>query len=213
MDDRAAVHALVGAAAAMVVAEPRLWIPTAFAPESTVEHPIVRLEIHFSKIDPAALPTTVERCQTQITDLKNTRSMMSDQPTVPQEGDRVRKVTLEARHVAPGETWHTKEAVAAMEQASLKFWNELDDEHRQAVTVLVRDALLRLIEDPDLWIPTSLEPKSNNRLDLYLNIHFAEIDEEVVRRRVETEREVYRTREDLVTLRDELVVEDDETSA
>lgn len=129
--------------------------------------------------------------------------------STPQEGDRMRKVTLEARHIGANEQWHTKEQVAAMEQASLKFWNDLDDEHRQAVIVLVRDALLRLIEDPDLWIPTSLEPKSNNRLDLYLNIHFAEIDDEVVRRRVETEKEVYRTREDLVTLRDELVTDED----
>lgn len=127
--------------------------------------------------------------------------------SVPTEQDRIRKVTLEARHVAPGDTWHTKEEVAGIEQASLRFWNELDDEKRQAVIVLVRDALLRLIEDPDLWIPTSLEPKSNNRLDLYLNIHFAEIDEEVVRRRVETEREIYRTREDLVVLHEQLRTE------
>jgi len=124
--------------------------------------------------------------------------------STPAEGDRFRKVTLEAKVIPPGEKWHSKEEVAKLEQASLKFWNELDDEQRQAVVVLVRDALLRLIEDPDLWIPTSLEPKSNNRLDLYLNIHFAEIDEEVVRRRVETEREIYRTREDLVTLHTEL---------
>lgn len=128
---------------------------------------------------------------------------MSDQMTETDDG-RIRKVTLEAKHVPPGEKWHSKEEVAKLEQSSLKFWNELEDEQRQAVVVLVRDALLRLIEDPDLWIPTSLEPKSNNRLDLYLNIHFAEIDEEVVRRRVETEREIYRTREDLVTLHHEL---------
>lgn len=129
---------------------------------------------------------------------------MADAPTTPGTDDRVRKVVLEASTIAPNDPWRSKEQVAALEQASLKFWNDLDDEKRQAVIVLVRDALLRLIEDPDLWIPTSLEPKSNNRLDLYLNIHFAEIDEEVVRRRVETEREIYRTREDLVTLRDEL---------
>lgn len=124
--------------------------------------------------------------------------------TTPETGESVRKVTLEARHISPGDEFHTKEQIAALEQASLKFWNDLNDEQRQAVIVLVRDALLRLIEDPDLWIPTSLEPKSGNRLDLYLNIHFAEIDEEVVRRRVETEREIHRTREDLVALRGEL---------
>lgn len=125
------------------------------------------------------------------------------------ENEKVREIVIKARHIGPGEQWHTKEEIAALEQASLKFWNELEDDNRQAVVVLTRDALLRLIEDTDLWIPTSVEPKSGNRLDLYIAIHFAEIDEEVVRRRVETEREIYRTREDLVALSGELAAAPD----
>lgn len=124
--------------------------------------------------------------------------------------EKYREITIKARHIGPGETWHTKEEIAALEQASLKFWNELDDDKRQAVVVLVRDGLLRLIEDTDLWIPTSMEPKSGNRLDLYISLHFAEIDEEVVRRRVETEREIYQTREDLVALSGELATPPDQ---
>ncbi len=120
------------------------------------------------------------------------------------EPEKYREIVIKARVIEPGEKWHSKEEIAALEQASLKFWNELEDDNRQAVVVLTRDALLRLIEGTDLWIPTSLEPKSGNRLDLYISIHFAEIDEEVVRRRVETEREIYQTREDLVALSGEL---------
>lgn len=119
-------------------------------------------------------------------------------------GAMLRKVTLEARVVPAGAVWYTKEQVAAAEQESLQYWDKLKDPQRQAVIVLIRDALLRLVESPDLWIPTSLEPRSNNRLDMFLNIHFAEIDDEVVRRRVETEEEIFRSRNDLVALRDEL---------
>lgn len=118
--------------------------------------------------------------------------------------DKIRKIEIEARHIEPDDKWHTKEEVAELEQASLKWWTESDDEQRQAVIVLARDALMRLIDDPDMWIPVSLEPKSGNRVDLFISIHFAEIDGEVVRRRVETEREIVHAREDLVKLHTEL---------
>lgn len=118
--------------------------------------------------------------------------------------ERTRHFEVQARHMGDNDPWTAKEEIARLEQEGLKYWNEIDDEKRQAVIVLVRDALLRLIEDPDMWIPTSLAPQSGNRLGIWLMIHLAEVDDEVVRRRVETEREVAKTRDDLVTLRGEL---------
>lgn len=115
-----------------------------------------------------------------------------------------RTIEIEARTMADDDAWTAKEEIARLEQEGLKYWESIDDEKRQAVIVLVRDALLRLIEDPNMWIPTSLQPQSGNRLGLWLMIHLAEVDDEVVRRRVETEREMARTREDLVVLHDEL---------
>lgn len=115
-----------------------------------------------------------------------------------------RTIEVQARTMADDDAWTAKEEIARLEQEGLKYWESIDDEKRQAVIVLVRDALLRLIEDPNMWIPTSLQPQSGNRLGLWLMIHLAEVDDEVVRRRVETEREMARTREDLVVLHGEL---------
>lgn len=126
---------------------------------------------------------------------------MTDQQAAP---DNVRTVTVEARHIAPGDPWRSKEEVAQKERESRQFWANIPDDNRQAILVLVRDALLRLIEDPDVWVPTSIEPKSGNRLDVFVSIHLAEVDEEVLRRRVETERMISETTTDLVKLRGEL---------
>lgn len=131
---------------------------------------------------------------------------MTDTTDTTTPSNVVRHIEIQARHMANDDEWTAKEEIARLEQEGLKYWESIDDEKRQAVIVLVRDALLRLIEDPNMWIPTSLMPQSGNRLGLWLMIHLAEVDDEVVRRRVETEREMARTREDLVTLHTELGV-------
>lgn len=122
-----------------------------------------------------------------------------------------KKVTIEieARHLQEGDPWLSKDEIAKLEQEGLKYWNKIEDEQRQAVTVLVRDALLRLIEDPDLWIPTSVVPQSGTKLGVWIMMHLAEVDDEVVRRRVETERELHNTKQDLVALHGELGHHDD----
>lgn len=127
------------------------------------------------------------------------------------EGDKViedtpkiRKLEIEARVIDGSDPWLSKDEIARLEGEGLQHWDGLDDEKRQAVVVLVRDALLRLIEDPDMWIPTSVVPESGSRLGVWVMIHFAEVDDEVVRRRVETEREIREARDDLVGLHGEL---------
>lgn len=132
---------------------------------------------------------------------------MTDQ-TVRPDSETERTIQLHARHIAPGEVWRSKDEVAEKERESRKFWADIPDENRQAILVLTRDALLRLIEDPDVWVPTSVEPKSGHRLDIFISIHLAEVDEEVLRRRVETEKMIADTTTDLVALRTELTDEE-----
>lgn len=136
---------------------------------------------------------------------------MPTDPTPDADSDsrRTRVIEIQARHMGANDEWSAKEEIARLEQEGLKYWSSIDDENRQAVIVLIRDALLRLIEDPDMWIPTSVVPQSGNRLGVWLMINLAEVDDEVVRRRVETEREVARTRDDLVELRGELSHKED----
>jgi hypothetical protein len=107
---------------------------------------------------------------------------MSDTMTATDSnGDKERTITLTARAVGPGDVWRSKEEVAQKERESRQFWADIPDTNRQAILVLVRDALLRLIED---------------------------LDEEVLRRRVETERMIAETTTDLVKLRGELTDEE-----
>lgn len=115
-----------------------------------------------------------------------------------------REVTVLARHVGVGEEWRSKEELARQEQTSRQYWKGIDDEKRAAILILMRDALLRLVEDPELWVPTSIEPKSGNRLDVFISINLAQVDGEVLRRRVETEKLISETCTDLVTLSSEL---------
>lgn len=124
--------------------------------------------------------------------------------TVISDTPKVRKVEVETRVLEGTDSWLSKEEIGKLEADGLKFWDGLDDEQRQAVVVLTRDALLRLIEDPDMWIPTSAVPQSGERLGIWIMVHLAEVDDEVVRRRVETEREIQYARDDLVDLKDEL---------
>jgi hypothetical protein len=118
--------------------------------------------------------------------------------------EKTRTIEIKAQHIASGDPWRSKDDIAQKERDSRKFWTDLTDPQRQAMIVLVRDALLRLIEDPDVWVPTSIEPSSGNRLDVWISIHLAEVDEEVLRRRVETERAIDHAQRDLVALRGEL---------
>lgn len=129
---------------------------------------------------------------------------------VQDEGD-VRYVTIEARRKKAGDDWEwTKDEIEEQERRSRKLWDELDDEKRQACLVLCRDSLLRLVEDPGAWVPISLEPRSDERVDLLISISLTEIDDEVLKRRLVTERKVKDATADLVNLHDELRSDNDE---
>lgn len=135
-----------------------------------------------------------------------------DLPETIKNGDAVivkkdpsdRVMLISARHIPPAESWHTKDVLAQLEQDSMSWWNAQPDESQQALVVLIRDCLVRMIEDPAMWLPTSIVPRTDERLDIFINIHFAEMDDEVVRRRVETEDEMTQRRDDLVGLRGKL---------
>lgn len=124
--------------------------------------------------------------------------------TVDHEAPDTRTITVRTQHIPVGEEWRSKEEIAQKERESRAFWSNIDDDKRQAILVLTRDALLRLIEDPDIWVPTSVEPASGNRIDIFISIHLAEVDDEVLRRRVDTEKIIHETTTDLNALHKEL---------
>lgn len=94
-------------------------------------------------------------------------------------------------HVGPGVGWGTKEEQAEAEKKSKAFWEGLDDERRAAMLLIAREALARLIEVPEIWVPISIEPKTDERVDLYISVHMSDVDEEVVKRKLEAERNLH----------------------
>lgn len=120
------------------------------------------------------------------------------------EGPNVRRVMVEARIIERGDEWFTKDEILRMEHDSQRFWEKLNDDQRAAARVMVRDTLVRLLQDPDSWLPTTFIVKPQLRMDVYLSIHFGEVDDEVIRRRMQAENLLMETRTDLVTLHREL---------
>lgn len=94
-------------------------------------------------------------------------------------------------HVTPGDRWRTKEEMAESERKSQSYWDGIDNEKRQAMLLIVKEALTQLMEDPNSWVPTSIEPENDNRLDIFISLHLAEVDDEVVRRKLEAERALH----------------------
>lgn len=118
--------------------------------------------------------------------------------------DKTCKIVISSRHVAIGEEWRSREEMASSERKSRKMWDDFSDEKRVAILIVIRDSMERLIEDPHVWVPTSMEAKSGNRLDIFITLNIEEVDEEVLRRRVATERAIAETSTDLVVLQGEL---------
>lgn len=98
---------------------------------------------------------------------------------------------IKTQVIGSGDRWRTKEELAESELKSQAYWDGIDDEKRQAMLLIVKEALAQLIEDPDAWVPTSIEPANDNRLDLFISIHLAEVDDEVVRRKLEAEKALH----------------------
>lgn len=98
---------------------------------------------------------------------------------------------IKTQHIGSGDRWRTKEELADSERKSQAYWDGIDDEKRQAMLLIVKEALTQLIEDPNAWVPTSIEPVNDNRLDLFISIHLAEVDDEVVRRKLDAEKALF----------------------
>ena len=111
---------------------------------------------------------------------------------------------IAVQHIGENDTWRTKEELAESERKSEAYWQGLDDDQRAAMLLIVREALTQLIEDPSAWVPTSIEPKNDQRLDLFISIHLAEVDDEVVRRKLEAEKALHDATTGLVEIERDL---------
>lgn len=97
---------------------------------------------------------------------------------------------VKIQHFGPNDTWRSRDELVKSEQDSQRWWDALDDPKREALVFIVRESLTQMLVNPDSWVPTSMEPADDHRVDLYISIHLAEIDDEVVHRKLEAEKQL-----------------------
>lgn len=97
-------------------------------------------------------------------------------------------ISIDVGHLKPGDLWKMKDEIAKAEWNSRKIWDSMGDNRRAALVLMVREALLKLIEDPNGWLPTSMEPNSGDQLDLKISIRLPVLNAEELNRYVDLER-------------------------
>lgn len=99
--------------------------------------------------------------------------------------------TLEAENLTHNPDAWTTEQIAQMERESIEYWKDLPEQQHRALAVISRDCLIRLLENPLEWLPTSMVPASGMRLGMMLYITVDTLEQEVVDMREKAELETY----------------------
>jgi hypothetical protein len=68
-------------------------------------------------------------------------------------------------------------------------WENWPGDERTAMVSLVRDALLRLAEDVEAWLPAAVVAETNTSFGFFVWWRNRHMDEEIVRQRVSAERD------------------------
>ncbi len=90
---------------------------------------------------------------------------------MPDESEQTELVTTIEVHtrLAPeGDPFYHLDNLRGLENASIGTWSEMDAEERKALIVLLNEAMVHMMEDPDAWLPGSLIADSNQRIQVVL---------------------------------------------
>lgn len=139
---------------------------------------------------------------------------MSDTPTVDApmipiesaEGRRVVGVICED-FTGNAEAW-TNDEIAKIERESVDVWAKVEDANKRAMAVIARDCLIRLMENPLEWLPTSLLPQSGTKIGLFFFINLDDVEAQVVEMRQQAEIELQAQVENISALRERLDTEE-----
>jgi hypothetical protein len=101
------------------------------------------------------------------------------------------------------EAW-TNEQIAKVERESVDVWANIPDPNRKAMAVIARDCLIRLMENPLEWLPTSLLPQTDTKIGLFVFINLDDVESQVVAMREAAEIELMSQVDDISALRERL---------
>lgn len=71
-------------------------------------------------------------------------------------------IDVEVTTFKHGELFRLAPKIMKEERKSQVFWMKMDDAERAVLCLRVREALMNLAENPDIWLPDSLEPTGSD---------------------------------------------------
>lgn len=83
-----------------------------------------------------------------------------------------------------------------------RLWGHLDQEQRDAMVGLVRDALTRMARTVEVWLPEGVVPQSSASFAIHVLWKFSVLDENVILQRARSDEETRRRLEELRELAD-----------
>jgi hypothetical protein len=98
----------------------------------------------------------------------------------------------------------TNDKVAEVERNSIEVWASVPEDQQRAIAVIARDCLIRLMENPLEWLPTSLLPETGTKMGLFVFINFDDVEAHVVKMREQAELELQTQVVGISQLREEL---------
>lgn len=123
-------------------------------------------------------------------------------------GVLVLDVTIENDTLRPDDIWREKDEVLEDEKRSLEAWSKMSDDDRETKVSIVQNALDRLIENAEEWVPASLEIAPGEYLQVRFRILFSDLESELRNAKVVTERRIAEAADGAVALSGEAFVKD-----
>ena len=105
-------------------------------------------------------------------------------------GVLVLDVTIENDTLRPDDIWREKDEVLEDEKKSLEAWSKMSDDDRETKVSIVQNALDRLIENAEEWVPASLDIAPGEYLQDRFRILFSDLESELRNAKVVTERRI-----------------------
>lgn len=122
------------------------------------------------------------------------------------------KIEVEHHVYELEDLWEQRQAGLEQEEKSLKGYEGMNDEYREALADLVDQALEKMRADKS-WLPYSLDVQEGSCVDVKVRILFSDITEEIIKRRATERKQILEARDDTEHMIVELEGDDEDEVA
>lgn len=90
------------------------------------------------------------------------------------------ETTVISSSLTPKQVWDTRTQWEGFVHASIKEWENMEEDKRESVVKIIKNALENVYDRAEEWIPEALEVKSGNHIDVYFRIILTDIDNDII---------------------------------